>query len=807
MKMSCVQNVSRAAVLLGLALIPAPASLEAATSALAGWSEVGLHEMDSSDVSVYSLMPPYNTIHAQLMSGGLLVTNPSGISVTYQAIADATGSINTTSAGKGNFYQYAQALYGKALAPDQGLAGFGMPGAANTPQPMTFDPAQNCFTARGIPITPYDDQGRKNYFPMMRLTARDSTGTVLATTDLALPVTDQMDCQKCHASGSQIGARPPQGWAWEVDPIRDYKLNVLRSHDDHMLGSAAYTQTLSEAGYNSGGLVATVVQDGKPVSCIACHSSGAVPGTGVAGARPLTQLMHTKHAYVPDPVSGVSLVSMTNSGACLLCHAGPEKLALRGVHHNTVNADGSLAMQCESCHGNLIAVGALTRAGWVDEPACQSCHTGTAGSNAGALRYTSIFDSSNQVRVAVNTTFATPTNTAAGGFVIFHQATGHGGLACAACHGAGHAEVISSQPNENVQSQDLQGQAGVLTSCSTCHPTRPSNSAGGPHGLHPVDSQWASNHESGRSSCVTCHGTDYRGTVLSWVQQDRTFSVFGTQHFWPGFQVGCYTCHNGPNGGDDGGGNPNVVPVATSFAKPAVGATPVTMTLQGSDTDLDPLTYRVVTAPAHGNVSLSGNVATYFPDPGFVGTDSFTYAAWDGAADSNLGTVSLTVSPGQCVLTANALAPMADFPSVPVPFRATASLSACSGPISYDWSFGDGTPHAAGTNVSHIYPAPADYNWTVTVGGSGVTNVLTGTVTISATLGPPLTLTLIPLGFMVELSWPVDRVPTSLETSTDLSQPYSWQPDFDPVFSDGINNTTFPLVISDQLYYRLRRVP
>jgi len=38
---------------------------------------------------------------------------------------------------------------------------------------MSFDPALSWFIAEGIPITPYDDSGRKNYYPMMRLTARE----------------------------------------------------------------------------------------------------------------------------------------------------------------------------------------------------------------------------------------------------------------------------------------------------------------------------------------------------------------------------------------------------------------------------------------------------------------------------------------------------------------------------------------------------------------------------------------------------------------------------------------------------------
>lgn len=42
-------------------------------------------------------------------------------------------------------------------------------------------------------------------------------------------------------------------------------------------------------------------------------------------------------------------------------------------------------------------------------------------------------------------------------------------------------------------------------------------------------------------------------------------------------------------------------------------------------------------------MALSGRNATYFPEPGFVGTASLTFAAWDGSIDSNLGRVTVTV--------------------------------------------------------------------------------------------------------------------------------------------------------------------
>ena len=103
-----------------------PLTLVAANNQILGWNNLGMHCMDS-DYSVFSILPPYNTIESQLIVGGKLVTNGSGYTVTYQAVVDPSGSINTTAMGKGNYYTYAQAIYGAALAPEGGLAGWNMP--------------------------------------------------------------------------------------------------------------------------------------------------------------------------------------------------------------------------------------------------------------------------------------------------------------------------------------------------------------------------------------------------------------------------------------------------------------------------------------------------------------------------------------------------------------------------------------------------------------------------------------------------------------------------------------------------------
>ena len=90
---------------------------------------------------------------------------------------------------------------------------------------MTWDPAQNWWIALGIPITAYDDASKKNPYPLFHLVARDSNGAILATTDIVLPVSDEMDCRACHASGAGPAARPPLGWAWNKNSELDYGWN------------------------------------------------------------------------------------------------------------------------------------------------------------------------------------------------------------------------------------------------------------------------------------------------------------------------------------------------------------------------------------------------------------------------------------------------------------------------------------------------------------------------------------------------------------------------------------------------------
>ena len=613
---------------------------------LLGWNNLGMHCMDD-DYSVFSILPPYNTIDVQLIdAAGKLVKTGTGYTVTYEAVADPDGSFNSYSQGKTNFWENCATIYRAILPVEQGLEGNPMPGPANTPRPLHWDTTRNLWEAAGIPITPTDNAGHHQPYPMMRITARNGTGTALATTDIVLPVSDEMDCRACHASGKGPAARPAAGWVNDPNDKRDFRLNILRLHDQKHLSDPVYQSALSAAGFNSDGLFATVVEDSHPLLCASCHASEALPGSGRTGIKPLTAAMHSLHGTVADPNTGLILDNSANRGACYQCHPGSSTRCLRGAMGVAVGTDGQATMQCQSCHGSMSEVGASTRTGWLEEPNCQACHTGTATSNAGAIRFTSVFDTPGHMRVPANQTFATNADTPAAGISLYRFSKGHGGLGCSACHGSTHAEFPALHRNDNIQNWRAQGHVGMMADCTACHASMPSNSLNGPHGMHPVGDSWSKNHADlarsvGLATCRGCHGTNDRGTVLSRMQATRTITTkFGAKTFWRGMEIGCYECHNGVNQSDPTTRTrPGVADASLTVAAGQSGS--VTLTASGTGA-----TARIVRQPAHGSVSLSGKTATYTPEPGYSGPDAFTYAASDngGYVDSLVpATVKVTV--------------------------------------------------------------------------------------------------------------------------------------------------------------------
>ena len=495
-------------------------------------NDLGMHCVDSS-FAVFSILPPYNVVDAQVVmlqsSGNPIVLDAQQVDVRYSAIADATGSINSTDRNKSNFYTYAQALYGASLSVGQGLQGMWMPadapnGAATT---LGWDATMGLFKAPGIPIFPLDDAGKVNPYPLMRFAAYDKSGNALGSTDVVLPVSEETSCRSCHATSS-------------TDTEDQVRQNVLALHNAN-LGTSLQA----------------------PVLCASCHYSPALDlaGTGPSPVQQqhetMSRVMHDFHAtrtagYTDAPVgtgSGfLAAPPLPTQQACYTCHPGASTQCLRGAMTS--------ALDCQNCHGKMAAVGGAVsnRTPWLDEPKCQSCHANdavvrTASDQplaADGIRFTLAYSPSDATATPM---LATNPRFAENDGKLYRKSKGHGGLACEACHGSTHA-IWGANANDNVAAAQLQGHAGTIGECATCHLAAPANGLGGPHGMHPVGSAWVSGHEGvaqgHQASCQPCHGTDYRGTVLS-----RTFAArtLAGKSFPAGAQVGCYDCHNGPNPG------------------------------------------------------------------------------------------------------------------------------------------------------------------------------------------------------------------------------------------------------------------
>jgi hypothetical protein len=348
-------------------------------------------------------------------------------------------------------------------AAQQKMPGVLSPYSANAPQPFNLFNSDfpffinfpfgyrasgvKWFAADGIPIAPFDDAGRDNPFPLLRIqaiTANTSltgqTGQAIATIDVVAPVSAEASCYLCHTSSADGGSgqaaclpgidagctaagslrsgavftvvrasQDPAGGSVPADVSREWAAdkNILALHDAKNATKLA----------NSSG----------PVVCQRCHYSPALdlaqvgplgpPDAGANGREQTThhsnsKALHSFHSQFTDLFASMvppnnsqrmtggvptinSYVQTTLNNSCYRCHPGLTTKCLRGAMFN-----GGLI--CQDCHGNMQQVGndftsnfsASTpypggaamnlRVPWAHEPACGSCHSGDAVTNLGS---------------------------------------------------------------------------------------------------------------------------------------------------------------------------------------------------------------------------------------------------------------------------------------------------------------------------------------------------------------------------------------------------------------------------------------
>lgn len=210
---------------------------------------------------------------------------------------------------------------------------------------------------------------------------------------------------------------------------------------------------------------------------------------------------------------------------CSVCHAGKTEKLYHDMHY-------SVGLTCESCHGDMQAVGAL----WLrpgknftdhknhnfrqfeyDQPNCGSCHFGSTA-KAGRLAFAAWDKSATSLTMKPNSIdqrfSVQPTEVqikrltdrqgktdGSGNYDLLCLGTGdcsdslynasangemkkvvgsplfrksidtHGNVPCAACHGPAHTiwPVKDKNANANVTAKQLQGYEGTLMECNVCH--------------------------------------------------------------------------------------------------------------------------------------------------------------------------------------------------------------------------------------------------------------------------------------------------------------------------------------------------
>ena len=301
------------------------------------WNDLGMH-CDQDDYSYFMILPPYNTLHAQVIErggeGAKVLT--SGITVSYYFPKKTNTALHT------NFWQYA-AQYGWANLPvNTGISGTKLSGN------MAVDSNNLGFVAAGIPLSPYDDDGTWDPYGTAVLTVKDSSGNVLQTTNVVAPISTEINCGNCHTSAN--------GSAYQ---------GVLQAHDQL-----------------SGTTLATQQASGIVHACDECHADNALGASGKPGVESLSLAMHKFHAGKMNTTQ----VSASTTPTCYNCHPGPKTQCLRGQMYRA-------GKTCTDCHGDMANVAQTIENGrqpWLQEPQCGTCHGAAHAENANTLYRNSV---------------------------------------------------------------------------------------------------------------------------------------------------------------------------------------------------------------------------------------------------------------------------------------------------------------------------------------------------------------------------------------------------------------------------------
>lgn len=281
----------------------------------------------------------------------------------------------------------------------------------------------NWFEGAGVPFAAFDDYGRENAYPLVRVQARNAGGTVLSTVDTVLPISGEASCTNCHTANSDYQGThgvpnrtdiPTQALSTAGLPVAlslddpesnmppkvslEYAadINILRLHDlkhgaryvstactsGNCLSSAADPCSISSGNPNgsSSCLTNKALVQGKPVVCQVCHYTPALdlaqhgplagaPGT-VANGR--NQLGHESNSRVMHNHHG-TITAVDRNGVAMFPAIPAPTQNSSGLVTNQSTRLAALENSCYQCHPGK-DTRCLRGAMFNGDMLCSDCH-------------------------------------------------------------------------------------------------------------------------------------------------------------------------------------------------------------------------------------------------------------------------------------------------------------------------------------------------------------------------------------------------------------------------------------------------
>jgi hypothetical protein len=279
----------------------------------------------------------------------------------------------------------------------------------------------NWYEGAGIPFAAFDDNGRENAYPLVRVEAKNAAGQTLSTVDTVLPISGEASCVNCHAdpddllavngtlsrssgpTDALVAAGLPVALSLD-DPDNNLPprvsleyagdINILRLHDlEHGAGYvapspaddgstvAAPCDITNGPNGDANCLTAQALDpdNPKPVVCQVCHYTPALdlahlgpltgPEGGIANGRNQTShssnsnVMHSHHGAtglfpaIPAPVQQAD-GTITNQGDRLAALEDSCYQCHPGTNVQCLRgAMFNGGMLCSDCHGTMEQVG------------------------------------------------------------------------------------------------------------------------------------------------------------------------------------------------------------------------------------------------------------------------------------------------------------------------------------------------------------------------------------------------------------------------------------------------------------------